>query len=69
MEYKYFISYFGTTNNNNFGFGRTEVTFKKKIESVDDIELIEKELTKMNEYKMTAIINYQLLNKTKNEAE
>ena len=69
MEYKYFVSYFSTTNNNNFGFGRTKVTLKKKIESVDDIELIEKELTKMNEHKMTTIINYQLMEVTKKEVE
>lgn len=68
MKYKYFISYFGTTKN-GFGFGRCELTLDGKIESIDDVELIEKDLTKMNEYKKTTIINYQLMEVTKKEVK
>lgn len=62
MKYNYFVSYFDTTNNNGFGFGRCEVTLKEKIECIDDIEFLEEELLKdIEECKKVTIINYQLM--------
>lgn len=69
MEYKFFISYFGTKNDNSFGFGNSEIMLNKKIKSFDDIECIEKELTKINAFKKITIINYQLMEVTKKEVE
>lgn len=69
MEYKYFVSYFDTTNS-GFGFGRCEVTLEEKIECIDDIEHIEEGLVKGDkEITKATIINYQLLEEIKKEVE
>lgn len=69
MKYKYFISYFNTTNS-GFGFGRCEVTLEEKIECIDDIKYLEEELLKdIDECKKLTIINYQLMKKNKKEVE
>lgn len=70
MKYKYFVSYFDTTNNNGFGFGRCEVTLKEKIHCIDDIEYLEEELLKNKlESNKIIIINYQLMKEAKKEVE
>lgn len=70
MKYIYFVSYFDTTNNNGFGFGRCEVTSEEKIECIDDIKYLEEELLKdKDECKKLTIINYQLMKKIKKEVE
>lgn len=69
MKYRYFVSYFNTKNN-GFGFGRCEVIIEGKIECIDDIEYLEKELWKdIDECKKVTIINYQLMEEMKKEGE
>lgn len=70
MKYKYFISYFVTTNNNGFGFGSYEVTLEEKIDCINDIKYLEEEFLKdYDGCKKLTIINYQLMKKIKKEVE
>lgn len=69
MKYKYFVSYFDTTNS-GFGFGRCEVTLEEKIECIDDIKYLEEEILKdRKECNKLTIINYQLMKTIKKEVE
>jgi hypothetical protein len=68
LKYKYFVSYFNTTNS-GFGFGRCEATLEEKIECIDDIKYLEEELLKDKECDKLTIINYQLIKVIKKEVE
>ena len=70
MKYIYFISYFETTNTNGFGFGNCKVTLDGEIDYPNDIEYIEKELSKGDkEIEKVTIINFQLIKAIKKEVE
>jgi hypothetical protein len=67
LKYKYFVSYFSTTNK-GFGFGRGEVTLEEKIECIDDIKYLEEEVLKeKEECNKVTIINYRLMETIKKE--
>lgn len=69
MNYRYFISYFETTNH-SFGFGSCEVETDKKIENYDDINEIEEMLLeKSNDIKELRVLNYQLMKTIEKEVE
>lgn len=69
MEYKYFVSYFNTTNK-GFGFGRCEITTEEKIECIDDIKYLEEKILKDNKQSNElSIINYQLMKTIKKGVE
>lgn len=64
MKYEYFISYYYSAKGGN-SFGRWGLTVDGKIECIEDIEYLEKELKKRIKKECSAknvvIINYQLM--------
>lgn len=67
MIYSYFVSYFGVEKNGKFGFGRTDITRNKIIETIDDIESMEKLLKELNKSESIVVLSYQLFRTHKEE--
>ncbi len=67
--FNYFISYFFTTKEFNFGFGNCNNSRNKPIKTINDIQEIEKLIQKNCGLKEVNIMSYKILNCEKGDGK